>query len=112
MRDSDFDEKQYVFCIAVDEPAEIVAPGKTIFGVKNPALISLPEIEVAQYKLGGDIGYIAVAQAKPVNHAERHPFLLVPEWDIELTPVTAPGDVSVPGLEEIMELIQGDLLCH
>ena len=112
VRDSDFDEKQYVFCIAVDEPAEIVAPGKTIFGVKNPALISLPEIEVAQYKLGGDIGYIAVAQARPVNHAERHPFLLVPEWDIELTPVTAPGDVSVPGLEEIMELVQGDLLCH
>ncbi len=112
MRDSDFDEKQYVFCIAVDDPSEIVAPGRGIFSVENPALVSLPEIEIADYKLGGDIGYISVAQAKPVNYMEKHPFLLVPEWDVELTPVTAPGDIPIPGLNEIISILQEDLLCH
>ncbi len=112
IRDGDFDDKQYVFCIAVDEPAEIVAPGKRIFGVGNPVLLSLPEIEVAQYRLGGDIGYIAVAQAKPVNCIEPHPSLLVSEWDVELTPVTVFGDISVPGLKKIVGILEENLICH
>lgn len=112
VRDSDFDEKQYVFCIAFDEPKEIVSPGKRIFGIENPVLVHMPEITLAGNRIGGDIGYIAIAQARPINPKEPAPFLLVPQWDVELTPVTAPGDIPIPGLKEIARLLQENLICH
>ena len=111
LRDSNFDDMQYVFCIAVDEPAKIVT-GTRIFGVRNPVLLSLPELDVGGYKLGGDIGYITTAQARPVNPIEPHPFLLIPQWDVELTPVSAPADIPIPGLDKIIALLQGEFLCH
>ena len=112
LRDNDFDEKQYVFCIAVDEPAKIIAPGKRIFGAKNPVLFSLPEIKFAGLKFGGDIGYLTIAQARPVNPHEPHPLLLIPQWDVELAPVTAPGDIPIPGIREIVRILQEELICH
>ena len=112
IRDDDFDEKQYVFCIAVDEPAEIAAPGKKIFGAKNPVLFHLPEMKFAGLEFGGDIGYLTIAQARPVNSHEPHPLLLIPQWDVELAPVTAPGNIPIPGLKQILKILQEELICH
>ena len=113
IRDNDFSDKQYVFVAAVDRPREMILPAMArLLNLKNPVLIDLPEINVAGYELSGDIGYVAVAQAKPVNRHESMRLLLIPEWDAALTPVTFAEDIPIPGLEEISEFISEDLICH
>ncbi len=112
IRDKDFADKQYVFCIAFDRPREIIAPGRKIFGVKNPALFHIPEITIAGNRLGGDVGYITTAQARPVNRYEPAPLLQIPQWDVELTAVTAPGNISIPGISKIAKILQEELICH